>query len=54
MRTNRDRQRARRQARRKKLHYLRRRLAKAKDKKEREQLIEKIRRVSPRAPIPED
>ena len=54
MRTNKDRQRARKQARRRKLRYLRRRLAGAKDRNEREQLIEKIRRVSPRAPIPED
>jgi hypothetical protein len=54
VRTNKDRQRARRQARRKKLRYLRRRLAEAKTSKEREQLIDKIRRVSPAAPIPEE
>jgi hypothetical protein len=53
MRTNRDRKRARKQARRRKLSYLRERLAKSKDPAERERLIAKIRRVSPTAPVPE-
>jgi hypothetical protein len=53
MRTNRDRKRARKQARQRKLHYLRERLAKSKDPAERERLIAKIRRVSPTAPVPE-
>jgi hypothetical protein len=54
MRTNRDRQRARKQARKRKLRYLRRRLAAASDSAERERLIAKIRRVSRTAPIPEE
>ena len=54
MRTNRDRNRARKQARRRKLHYLRERLAKSKDPAERQRLMAKIRRVSPTAPLPEE
>ena len=54
MRTNRDRKRARKQARQRKLRYLRERLANSKDPAERERLIAKIRRVSPTAPVPEE
>jgi len=54
VRTNRDRKRVRKQVRRAKLLHLRKRLAAAKDQEERDVLIGKIRRVSPRAPIPED
>ena len=54
MRTERDRKRARKQVRKKKLQYLRKRLAKASDAAEREQLITKIRRISRTAPIPEE
>jgi hypothetical protein len=53
MRTNRDRRRNRKQARRRKLKYLRGRLAQATDPAERQRLIAKIRRVSPNAPVPE-
>ena len=51
MRTQRDRNKARRKQRRRKLQYLRRRLARADGPAERERLIEKIRRISPAAPI---
>lgn len=53
MRVERDRKRARRQVRKRKLKYLRRRLADAKSPEERRRLLERIRRVSPTAPIPE-
>ena len=43
----------RRQRRRRKVRYLRRRLAMTKDPNERQRLIAKIRRISPRAPVPE-
>jgi len=52
MRVERDRKRARRQARRRKVKYLRRRLAAASSVDERKRLVAKLRRVSPRAPIP--
>ena len=51
MRTQRDRNKARRKQRRRKLRYLRRRLAQADSPTEREKLIAKIRRISPAAPI---
>jgi len=54
MRTSRDRKRARKQARRRKLRYLRERLAAASNTAERKLLIEKIRRVSRTAPVPEE
>ncbi|MBE9508968.1 MAG: hypothetical protein IMY86_13080 [Chloroflexi bacterium] len=54
MRTNRDRQRARKQARKRKLRYLRERLAATDIRAERERLIAKIRRVSRTAPVPEE
>jgi hypothetical protein len=54
MRTNKDRQRARKQARRRKVHYLRARLAQATNRAERQRLIAKIRLVSPDAPISEE
>jgi ribosomal 50S subunit-associated protein YjgA (DUF615 family) len=54
MRTNRDRKRIRKQTRKRKLQYLRGRLAQATDPAERQRLIDKIRRVSPDAPLPEE
>ena len=54
MRTEKDRKRIRRQTRKRKLRYLRRRLAQATDPAERKRIIEKIRRVSPTAPVPEE
>ena len=51
MRTNRDRKRARKQTRKRKLRYLRQRLAQTTELAEREKLIAKIRRISPDAPI---
>ena len=54
MRTNRDRNRVRRQTRKRKLRYLRGRLAEATSPAERQRLIAKIRRVSPTAPVPEE
>lgn len=53
MRTEKDRKRAQRQTRKRKLRYLRERLAQATDLAERQRLIGKIRRVSPTAPAPE-
>ena len=53
MRTNRDRKRIRRQVRRRKLRYLRERLSRTEDRATRQQLIAKIRRISPDAPVPE-
>jgi len=43
----------RRQRRRRKVRYLRRRIAQTKDLRERERLIAKMRRISPCAPVPE-
>ena len=54
MRTNRDRKRSRKQARKKKLLHLRRRLAETTKPAERQRLIAKIHRVSPTAPVPEE
>jgi len=54
MRTEHDRKLFRRRARKRKLRYLRRRLAQATDPAERQRLIEKIRRISPTAPVPEE
>ena len=53
MRTSRDRKRIRKQTRRRKLRYLRKRLENVTNPIERKKLIEKIRRVSPTAPVPE-
>ncbi len=53
MRVERDRKRVRRQTRKRKLRYLRRRLANATTPEQRRRLIEKMRRVSPTAPIPD-
>jgi len=53
MRTNRDRKRSRKQTRKRKLQYLRKRLATTTDTAERRPLIEKMQRVSPTAPVPE-
>lgn len=53
MRTQKDRKRIRRQTRKRKLRYLRRRLARATDSDERQRLIEKIRLISPAAPVSE-
>ncbi len=51
MRTQRDRDRVRKQRRKRKLRDLRQRLAQTTDQAEREKLIAKIRRISPKAPI---
>jgi hypothetical protein len=53
MRTEHDRKRVRKQTRKKKIRYLRQRIAQATDSTERERLIEKLRRISPEAPVPE-
>ncbi len=54
MRTEKDRKLERRRRRKKKLRYLRARLERTTDPEERKRLIEKIRRVSPWAPVPEE
>jgi len=54
MRTNRDRKRARKQARRRKIQYLRDRLARTTNPAERRRLIAKIQYISPAAPVPEE
>lgn len=43
----------RRQRRKRKIRYLRRRIMEAKTADERQRLIAKLRRISPRAPIPD-
>lgn len=53
MATERQRELRRRRHRREKLRYLGARLARTTDPRERERLIQKIRKISPRAPIPE-
>jgi len=53
MRTNKDRDRIRKQTRRRKVQFLRGRLARATNPAERKRLIAKLRRVSPTAPVPE-
>lgn len=53
MRREKDRARIRRQTRKRKLRYLRRRLAQASTPAERQKWIAKIKRVSPTAPVPE-
>ncbi len=53
MRTSRDRKRIRKQTRKRKLQRLRQQLEEASSPAERQRLIEKIRRVSPTAPVPE-
>ncbi|MGB9775183.1 MAG: hypothetical protein ACPLYD_08365 [Anaerolineae bacterium] len=53
MRREPDRERIRRKNRKRKLRYLRQRLAQTKDVAQRRRLIEKIRRISPTAPVPE-
>ena len=53
MRTNKDRDRIRKRIRKRKLRYLRERLARATSPAERKKLIVKIHRVSPTAPVPE-
>ncbi len=53
MRCEPDRERIRRQNRKRKLRHLRARLAQTKDPAVRKRLIEKIRRISPHAPVPE-
>ena len=52
MRTNRDRKRARKQARKKKMRYLRERLAQTTNLAERRRLIAKLQHISPDAPVP--
>ena len=54
MRTEKDRKRIRRRARKRKLKYLRERLAEAADSGERRRLISRIQRISPTAPVPEE
>ena len=54
MRTERDRKRIRKRIRKRKIKYLRERLANATNVAERQRLIEKLHRVSPTAPVPED
>lgn len=54
MRTNRDRKRARKQARKRKVRYLRERLAQTVNPAERRRLIAKIQLISPAAPVPEE
>jgi hypothetical protein len=49
----RDRELKRRRRRRDRIKHLRARIAEARDNKERERLIEKLRKRSPGAPIPE-
>ena len=51
MRTEHDRKRVRKQTRKKKIRYLRKRIEQTTDLAERERLIEKLRRVSPEAPV---
>lgn len=53
MRREPDRERIRRSNRKRKLRHLRQRLARTKDAAQRRRLIEKIRRISPAAPVPE-
>lgn len=53
MKVERDRKRARRQRRQRKVKDLRRRLAAASTVEERNKLIAKLQRVSPTAPLPE-
>ena len=52
MRTNRDRKRARKQARKKKIRHLRERLEQTTNPAERRRLIAKIQYISPEAPVP--
>jgi hypothetical protein len=54
VRTNRDRKRRRKQIRKRKVRYLRERLAETTTPAARERLIAKLRRVSPAAPVPEE
>jgi hypothetical protein len=51
MRTQKDKDQRRKKQRRRKVRHLRLRVAGAKDSKERERLIAKLRRISPQAPI---
>jgi hypothetical protein len=52
MRTEKDKSLRRKQQRRRKVRYLRRRIVQVRDLREREQLVAKLRRISPCAPIP--
>lgn len=54
MHREKDKVRIRRQTRKRKLRYLRGRLAQASNAAERKKWIAKIRRVSPTAPVPEE
>ncbi len=53
MATIRVKKKRRRERRKRKLRYLRRRLEETQDLTKRRQLIAKMRRISPRAPVPE-
>lgn len=54
MRTEHDRKQRRKQARKRKLRYLRGRLAQATNLAERRRLMAKMRRISPTVPMPEE
>ena len=54
MTTSKIRKLRRRQRRKRKVRYLRKRLGETKDGVSRRKLIEKMQRISPRAPVPED
>jgi hypothetical protein len=51
MRTQKDKDQRRKQQRRRKVRHLRHQVAGAKDPKERERLIAKLKKISPQAPI---
>jgi hypothetical protein len=53
MRVNRDRKRARKQTRRRRLRVLRAKLERATDAAERRRIIARMRRISPTTPVPE-
>jgi hypothetical protein len=54
MRTEKERKLNRRRTRKRRLRYLRDRLARTTDPAERRRLIAKIQRISPSAPVPEE
>ncbi len=54
MKTNRDRKRGRKQARKKKMRHLRERLAQTTNLTERRRLIAKLKFISPEAPVPSE
>ena len=54
MRTEHDRKQIRKQRRKRKVHKLRQRLEQTTDPAERRRLIARMRRISPKAPLPEE